>query len=81
MIENQHQDNQNNLIPELSPSLHQESHSDLATTMQAVFFCGNPTGACGVLHRGGGGHGVFTTDTDAVEEEGPGIADHPAVEV
>ena len=78
-MENQKQDDQDNLVGQLTPSLHQESARDLSATVQTVVLGRNLPGTNGILHTGGRGHGVFTANTDSVEEERPDVADDPAV--
>ena len=81
VVEDDEQEDEDDLVEELSPTLHQEGGGDLAATVQTILTGGHLAGAHGVLHGGGGGHGVLPTNTDTVEEEGPGVADHPAIQV
>lgn len=80
MVEDEQQEDEADLVEELAPALHQEGGGDLAATVQAVLARRDLARADSVLHGGSGGHGVLATDADAVEEEGPGVADDPAVE-
>ena len=79
MVEAEKEDDEDGLIEELAPALHEECAGDLSAAVQTVVFCRNPSGSNGVFHAGGGGHGVLTTDANAVEEERPDVADNPAV--
>lgn len=78
-VEDEEQDDEDDLVEELAPTLHQESAGDLATTMKTIVLGGNLSGTDGVLHTSSSSHGVFTTDTNAVEEERPDVADNPTV--
>lgn len=80
MVEDDQEENENDLVEELAPTLHQESHCDIATTVKTIILGGYTTSTNSVLHGCGGSHGVLSTNTDTVEEEGPGVADDPAVE-
>lgn len=79
VVEDEQQENQDGLVEELTPTLHQEGRGDLAATVQAVVTGRDLAGTNRVFHTRSGSHGVFTTDTDTVEEERPDVADHPAV--
>lgn len=79
VVETEQQDNEEDLVEELAPTLHQEGTGDLAATVKAILLGGNLAGADSALHTGGSSHGVFTTNTDAVEEQGPGVANDPTV--
>ena len=78
-VENQEQKNENDLVDDLTPTLHQEGGDDLATTVKAVVAGRHLTGANSVLHSRSSSHGVFTSDTDRVEPKGPSVANDPAV--
>lgn len=78
-VEDKEEQDQEDLVKELTPTLHEESAGDLAATVKAIIAGRNATGTDSVLHTGSGSHGVFTTDTDTVEEERPGVANDPAV--
>jgi len=78
-VEDQEQENEDDLVDDLTPTLHQESGDDLATTVKTVIAGRDLTRTDSVLHGGSGSHGVFTTDTDRVEPERPSVADDPAV--
>lgn len=78
-MEAEQQDDEQGLVKELTPSLHQEGASHLAAAVQPIFLGGDLARAHGVFHAGGGGHGIFAADADAVNKERPGIADDPAV--
>ncbi|KAI7724295.1 hypothetical protein KC322_g23 [Hortaea werneckii] len=58
-----------NLVKELTPSLHKEGRSDFAATVQTVLASRNLASANSILHARGGGHRIFTTDSDAAETE------------
>ena len=47
--------------------------------MKTILFGGNFAGANSVLHTRCSRHGVFPANTDAVEEESPGVANYPAI--
>lgn len=81
VVEDEHEDDENDLIPELTPALHEEGHGDLATTVETILLGGHSAGPGGVLHGGGGRHRVLTTNTNTVEEERNSVADDPALEV
>jgi hypothetical protein len=61
MMEAEQQDNEDDLVEELTPTLHQESASDLATTVQTILLGGNFPRANGIFHTAGGSHWVLTT--------------------
>jgi hypothetical protein len=97
MVEAKQQDNEQDLVEELTPTLHQESAGNLAATVQAVLFRRDLAGTNSVLHTTGRSHGIFTTcrrlarrtmdtrrslaltNTNAIEEQRPGVADNPAI--
>lgn len=79
-VEDGEQDNQDNLVEELTPTLHQESHGDTATTVQTILLGRDSASRDGVLKGGSGSDGIFTTNTNRVEEERPGIANDPALQ-
>lgn len=79
VVEDGEQDNQDNLVEELTPALHQESHGDTATTVQTILLGGEFASSDGALEGSSSSDGIFTTNTDRVEEERPGIADDPAL--
>lgn len=80
VVENKQQENQNDLVQELTPSLHKEGTNHRAATVQAVLAGDDLAGRVTLLHTNGGGHRVLTTNTEAVDKEGNGVADDPAVE-
>jgi hypothetical protein len=77
-VEDQKQDNQDDLVGKLSPTLHQESAGDFTTTVQTIVLSRHLSGSDSVLHTSGGCHGVLSSDTYAIEEESPHVADDPA---
>jgi hypothetical protein len=79
MVEAKQQDNEQDLVEELTPTLHQESAGNLAATVQTVLFRRDLAGSNSVLHTAGRSHWIFTTDTNAIEEQGPGVANDPAI--
>lgn len=79
VVEAEKENDKQNLVEELTPTLHQEGTGDLAATVQAIFFGGDLARADGIFHTTGGGHGVLTTNTDTVDEETPSITDNPAI--
>jgi hypothetical protein len=60
--------------------LHEESTGDLSASVQTVVLGRNLSGTDCVFHTSSGSHGVFSADTNAIEEESPDVADNPAVE-
>lgn len=79
-MEDEQKNNEDDLVPPLTPALHQESGGDLAATVESVVASRDLAGADSVLHTRGGSHRVFTSNTDAVEEQRPDVADDPAVQ-
>lgn len=81
-VEDQEQDNQDDLVEHLSPTLHQERENDVSTSMKLVVSlvdsCASTLGL--VFHRGGRRHRVFSTDTESIDEQTPTVADDPAVQ-
>lgn len=80
LVENDEENNEHDLVDELTPTLHEESHGDSATTVKTVLLGGELSRGSGVFERRGSSDGVFTTDTQAVEEERPSVANDPALE-
>lgn len=78
-MEDEEQDNENDLVEELTPTLHQKGTGDFSSAVKTVVFCRNLSRADGILHTGCCSHGIFTSNTDAIEEESPYVADNPAV--
>jgi hypothetical protein len=81
VVEDQEEDNENDLIEELAPTLHQKRGGNLTSTMETIFPRRNLSGSGRVLHRGCSCHGIFSSHTNAVNEETPGITDYPPVQV
>lgn len=79
VVEDQEQQDQDYLVEELTPTLHQESGCDLAATVKTVVPGRNLAGADSVLHTRGGSHWVLASNTDTVEEQRPDVANDPAV--
>lgn len=79
MVEDEQQNDEDDLVEELSPSLHQEGTGDLAATMKTVILGRDFARSDSVLHTSSRSHGVLASDTDTVEEESPDVADDPAV--
>lgn len=69
VVEDEEKDNKHGLVGQLTPSLHQERTSDLASTVKTVFLGRDLAGANSILHPGCGSHRIFSTDTNTVEEE------------
>ena len=80
MVEAQKGNNEDSLVEELTPSLHQESAGNFATSVKTIFLGGDLAGTHGILHSRRRRHGIFATNTDAVEEQGPHITDDPAIQ-
>lgn len=53
---------------------------DLAPTIEPVVSSRNLAGTNGALHSHGSCHGIFSTHPNAVEEQNPGIKDHPSIQ-
>ena len=79
MVEDQEAQDQDGLVDQLTPALHQECRSNFATTMQTIFLGGDFARADRVFHTRCSRHWVLSTDADTVEEKGPDIADDPTV--
>lgn len=80
VVEDQEKNDQNGLVEELTPTLHQEGHGNFSSTVETVLPCRDLARSSGVLHGGGGSHWVFSTNTDAVEHQGESVADDPSVQ-
>lgn len=80
LVENDEEDNEHDLVDELTPTLHEESHGDSATTVKTIFLGGELSRGSSVFERRGSSDGVFTTNTQAVEEERPSVANDPTLE-
>ena len=78
-VEDQEQQNEDQLVSHLTPTLHGESTDDGTTTVETIVGGGDLAGSVSILHTDGGSHGVFTTDTNGVEEQRPGVTDDPTV--
>jgi hypothetical protein len=79
VVEYQKEQDEDDLIGELAPTLHKKRAGDLAATMQTVFFRGDLTRSDGVLHTRCCSHRILASNTNAVEEERPDVADDPAI--
>ena len=79
VVEDEEKDDQDGLVEELTPTLHQEGHGHFTSTVETVLPRRDFARSGGVLHGGGSSHGVFSTNTDAVEHQGEGVADDPSV--
>lgn len=80
LVEDDKQDNEENLVDKLAPALHQEGHGDTAATVETILLGGHLASGDSIFERRGGGNRVLATDTQRVEEQGPGIANDPALE-
>lgn len=80
VVEDQQEDDQDDLVEELAPSLHQESGGDIAATVKTVLLGRDPPRSGGILHGRRGGHGVLSSNTNTIDEEGPGVANNPSVQ-
>ena len=78
-MEDEEQDDEDDLVEELSPSLHQESAGDFPAAVKTVILGRNLSRADRVLHTGCRSHGVLASNSNTVEEESPDVADDPAV--
>ena len=78
-MEDEEEDNEDALVEQLTPSLHQESKDDISSTVQLVVGLGLGSDRFR-FQRSGRCHGVLSSDSDTVEELTPGVADDPAVE-
>jgi hypothetical protein len=72
-MEDEEQDDQNGLVEQLTPTLHQECQDDVSASVQLVVGLGFGAVRLG-LERSGGCHWVFTTHSDTVEELRPSAA-------
>jgi hypothetical protein len=78
-MEDEQEQNQDDLVDELAPTLHQEGAGYLAATVKAILPRRDLSSADGILHARGGSHGILAADSYAVEEESPDVADDPAI--
>lgn len=79
VVEDGEQNNENDLVHELAPALHEESRGDTATTMQTIFTSRDPSTRRNTFKRRSCCNGVLATNTETVKEERPGITDNPAL--
>ena len=79
MVEDEQAEDQQGLVKELAPTLHEEGAGDLSATVKTVLLGRDPAGTDGILHTGRCSHGVLSADTDAIEKERPDVADDPAI--
>jgi hypothetical protein len=79
VVENEQQDDENDLVEELSPTLHKKRTGDLSATVKAIVLGGDFSRSDSVLHTRGCGHGILTSNTDSIEEESPDVTDNPSV--
>lgn len=79
VVENQEENDQNDLIEELTPTLHEESTGDLSPSVKTIFLGRDLAASNSVLHTRCSRHGIFSADADTVEEERPDVADDPAI--
>lgn len=79
MVKAKKEENQEELVEELTPALHQEGACHFAASMETVLFRRDFPGSDGVFHPACRRHWVFAPDADSVEEEGPDVADDPSV--
>ncbi|KAI3477577.1 hypothetical protein L1887_60617 [Cichorium endivia] len=78
-VEDEQADDQDSLVGQLAPTLHEERERHLASSVHAVAGGGSTTCARS-LHRSRRGHGVLSAYADSIYEDGPCVADDPAVE-
>jgi hypothetical protein len=78
-VEDEEKKDEDDLVEPLTPTLHQEGRRDLATSVKTIITGRDLARANSIFHSGGGGHRVFSSDSDAVEEQRPNVADNPAV--
>ena len=78
-MKNQERNDEYGLVGELTPTLHQKCACNLATTMKTILLGRDLSRADSVLHTRRCCHRIFSSDTDAVKEERPGVADNPSV--
>ena len=81
VVEDEEGEDEDHLVEELTPSLHQEGGCDLASTVQTILLGRDTARSSRVLHGCGSSHGVLATDTDTIHEERPSVADNPSVQV
>jgi len=63
VVEAEQQDNEDGLVEELTPALHQKGAGDLPAAVEPILPGRDLAGADSVLHAAGSGHWVFTTYT------------------
>jgi hypothetical protein len=79
VVEDKEKDDKDDLVEELSPALHQESTGDFPASVKSVILGRDFSGTNGILHTSCCRHGILAANTNAVEEEGPDVADDPTV--
>lgn len=79
VMEAEKEENQEDLVEELAPALHQEGARHFTASMETVLFCRDFARADGVFHPACRCHRIFAADADSVEEEGPNVADNPSI--
>ena len=79
-MEDEERKNEDDLVEELTPPLHQESHCDVSSTVETVGLGRDATRSSSILHGCSSSHGIFSTDTDTVHEERPSVANNPSIE-
>ena len=78
-MEDDKKKDQEDLIEELSPTLHQEGTRNLSSTVKTIFAGTYLAGADSILHTGCRSHRIFTTDTNTIKEQTPGVEDNPPI--
>lgn len=78
-MEHKKEQDQEDLVDELTPALHQEGAGDLTAAMETVVPGGDFTGTDSILHTRRSSHGILSSDPYAVEEERPHVADDPSI--
>ena len=79
MVEHEQEEDEQHLVEELAPPLHQESTGDFSAPMKTVLFGRDLARTDGVLHTRRGCHGILATHANTVEEKRPNVADDPAI--
>jgi hypothetical protein len=72
-MEDEEEDDEDNLVEHLSPSLHEECKDDIAAAVETVVRHGLRRHVGLGLEGGGRRHRVLSSDTNSVNEEAPGV--------
>lgn len=78
-VEDDQEDHEERLVEYLSPSLHEESENDVATTVKTIVTSASRSVGSS-LQCLGRSHGVLSTDSDSVDEERDSVTNNPSLE-